>query len=217
MVVRISGSGGGSGGALADHTHSAPGDGGATVDADLVTGHTFVSAGVQSSTSGTLRIWDGSSAFRHSITVPTAGLTDDRSFKLNDINGDIFVVGNASSPATVAGTMARVNTVGIAAPIGTTVLAKTCPIGAYMINAYILKTLAGAGAIGLNLTWTDSTGAITKTGIISIVGGAAAGSVSHVTIPIYKSSTADVTWALTLTGRTTDTYSLRIRCSYMGP
>lgn len=203
--------GGGGGGSLTDHQHTTSGDGGSTIAAVNVGASGFLDAGdPTAATGGTIRIFDAFTPGRRlAIVAKQTGMTANHTIAGPDIDGTFPLIGTATSPASVAGTIARVQLIAQVAPISTTIMMKTCPAGFYSVWAYLECTSGsgGAGTISLNLIYTDDTGS--RTAPIATLPMATSNIVTSIAYPFYKASTADVNWSIT--GYTAGTFALRMR------
>lgn len=213
VVVEVLNPGGSGGGSLADHQHTASGDGGDTIVAQNVTGVLKVRAGDDGATPGELSMFDGVTVGRTVSLVPhSGGMTASRIIALPDVNGTVPLIGTGLDDTAVAGTLARVQRTGQTANITAKKLSNTVPAGFYSVWAYLVCTSGsgGAGTISLNLQWTDSTGGQNKPAVPLAM--TTTGVNTNVVYPIYLAS-GNITY--TVTGYTAGTYELRIRCVSM--
>lgn len=206
MGVRITGGGGG-GGALTDHQHTTSGDGGPTIYAQVVTGVQTLRAGDDGATGGELRLFDGVAVGRYVSLVPhSGGMTASRTIAMPDVNGTVPLIGTGADPATVAGTIARVQRPGQTATITAKTFMKTCPAGFYSIWVHLVVTTVGTGNAVFELTYVSDGGTIVVP--IASVNMTISGNLQSIAYPFYLAS-GDPTWRIT--GPLTGTYALRVR------
>lgn len=206
----------GGGGSLTDHQHTGAGDGGDTINARVVTATTRLLTGDSGIMSGSIWIYDGTTAFHQAFALPSGGLTATRSITLPDIDGNIFLAGSDAHSTAVdaaSGKIGAYNLTGQTAGISAKKLANATPAGMYSIYAQIVMTTPGAaGTINLTIGWTSDGGA--KSALIMqpatnlTTAGVAAST-------LYLSS-GDITFTTAFAGGGSGTYALRLRASYMG-
>jgi len=204
---------------LADHTHSAGGDGGAVINGPTVTAASVrVSAAGQlelgdpNIQSGLIKYYSAATGVTINVAAPVGGSVATRVETLPAYDCILLGAG-AGTTAVALGNIAKVNVTGVTANLGAANLTSAVGAGVYMMNLYMLCTsAASAGTLAFNATWADETGSKTKN--LANLALTAVSGIAQSTFPMYITG-GNISWS-TSGYVASAKYALHLRCTYMG-